>query len=197
MTRAEWAHAYEMAWKNYYTDEHVATILKRAVATGASAGNTLFLVTWFKGCTQIENVHPLEGGFLRLKFRRDRRSGLPLDPVWRFYPKYWLETVSKQYRWVSMYVRLRKIYLKIKHDPARRQYTDLALTPVSDEDVATLEMFNNTGAQAFVSQQRRLDKLSHGGDHAPSLQPATDAGAPGVQPDAARLAPDAQRRVAH
>jgi len=44
MTRAEWAHAYEMAWKNYYTDEHVETILKRAVATGASAGNTLFLV---------------------------------------------------------------------------------------------------------------------------------------------------------
>jgi hypothetical protein len=97
-----------------------------------------------------------------------------------------------------MYVRLRKIYLKIKHDPARRQYTDLALTPVSDEDIETLEMFNNTGAQAFVSQQRRLDKLSHGGgEHAPSLQPATDAGAPGVQPNAVTLAPEAQRRVAH
>jgi hypothetical protein len=197
MTRAEWAHAYEMAWKNYYTDEHVDTILKRAVATGASAGNTLFLVTWFKGCTQIENVHPLEGGFLRLKFRRDRRSELPIEPMWKFYPKYWLETASKQYRWISMYVRLRKIYLKIKHDPARKEYTDLALTPGSDDDIETLEMFNNTGAQAFVSQQRRLDKISHGGDHATPLQPVTETGAPSVQSDAVALAPDAPRPAVH
>ena len=195
MSRAEWAHAYEMAWKNYYTDEHVGTILRRAVATGASGGNTLFLVTWFKGCTQIENVHPLEGGFLRMKYRRDRRSELPLEPVWRFYPKYWLETAAKQYRWISMYVRLRKIYLAIKHDPARKQYTDVALTLASDDDTETLEMFNNTGAQAFVSQQRRLDKLSHGGGVAPSIQPATPE-TPGIQPEQVTLAPDAPRATA-
>jgi len=183
MTRQEWAHAYDMAWKNYYTPEHVETILRRAVATRASGGNTLFLVTWFKGCTQIENVHPLEGGFLRMKFRRDRRSSMPLEPVWSFYPKFWLETVSKQYRWLSMYARLRMIYLAIKRNPARHEYTDLALTPVRDDDSQTLEMFNNSGAQAFVSQQRRLDKLSHGGaEHAPSS----------LVPDPAELAPALQ-----
>jgi radical SAM superfamily enzyme YgiQ (UPF0313 family) len=192
MTRAEWAYAYDMAWKNYYTPEHVETILRRAIATKASAGNTLFLVTWFKGCTQIENVHPLEGGFLRLKFRRDRRSTMSLEPAWSFYPKYWLETVTKQYRWVSMYVRLRKIYLGIKRDPARHAYTDLALTPVRDDDSETLEMFNNVGAQAFVSQERRLENFRHGRGATPlPLAPEPADLAPELQAKQAPLAADA------
>ena len=94
--------------------------------TGASASNALFLITWFKGCIDIENVHPLEGGFLRMKFRRDRRPALPIEPVWSFYPKYWLETVAKQCRWASLYLRLRLIYLRIKHDPKQA-----ANTPIS------------------------------------------------------------------
>jgi hypothetical protein len=164
MSREEWARAYQMAWDNYYTPEHVETILRRAVATKASGGNTLFLVTWFKGCTHIENVHPLEGGFLRMKYRHDRRSELPIEPVWKFYPKYWAETVSKQFQWISMYLKLRRTYLAIKRDPNKHAYMDQALTPVADDDTETLEMFNNAGAQAFVSQRRRLDHISHGGE---------------------------------
>ena len=190
MSREEWVRAYQMAWDHYYTPEHVETILRRAVATGASGGNTLFLVTWFKGCTHIENVHPLEGGFLRMKYRRDRRSELPLEPVWAFYPKYWFETVSKQVQWVSMYLRLRWIYLGIKKDPNRKNYMDLALTPVADDETETLEMFNNAGAKAFVSQTRRLDKIAHG-EAAPSLLPTADdevsSVAPGQVPDAAAV----------
>jgi hypothetical protein len=171
-----------MAWDNYYTPEHVET--------GASGGNTLFLVTWFKGCTHIENVHPLEGGFLRIKFRHDRRSELPIEPVWRFYPKYWFETVRKQVQWISMYLRLRWIYLAIKRDSNKRAYTDLALTPPNEDDIENLEIFNNAGAQAFVSQQRRLDKIAHG---APSLTPTAADETATVQPD---LLADVRRTVA-
>ncbi len=192
MSREEWARAYQMAWDNYYTPEHVETVLRRAVATGASGGNTLFLVTWFKGCTHIENVHPLEGGFLRMKYRRDRRSELPLEPVWAFYPKYWLETVSKQVRWVSMYVKLRLIYLAIKKDPNKKSYMDQALTPVADDETETLEMFNNAGAQAFVSQKKRLDKIAHG-EQAPSLTPTADDEVSSVAPGHTTDAPDAKR----
>ena len=196
MTRQEWAHAYEMAWKNYYTPEHVETILRRAVATRASGGNTLFLVTWFKGCTQIENVHPLEGGFLRMKFRRDRRSDLPLEPAWAFYPKYWFETLVKQYRWVSMYLRLRWIYVAIKRDPDKHAYTDLALTEPKDDDVETLEMFRNEKAQAFVSQRKRLDKIAHGEAEAgASLTPAANDEVATVAPSASPVEPDVTRAV--
>jgi len=188
MSREEWASAYQMAWDNYYTIDHVKTILRRAAATESSASNTLFLVTWFKGCTHIENVHPLEGGFLRMKHRHDRRPELPVEPVWSFYPKYWLETLSKQCRWVSMYARMRWIYMGIKRDPNKLAYMDQALTPVADGDTETLEMFNNAGAQAFVSQRRRLDNISHGGEvtgePAPSVAPAA-GDMPGLAPGSA------------
>ena len=69
-----------------------------------------------------------------MKFRRERRPTLPMEPVWSFYPKYWFETVAKQYRWISLYLRLRMIYLPIKRDPKKHDYTDLALTPVEENE---------------------------------------------------------------
>ena len=80
--REEWEHAYRKAWKRYYTDEHSETVMRRAAALRHSS-NALFLITWFKGSIEIENIHPLESGFMRLKFRRDRRPTLPIEPVWR------------------------------------------------------------------------------------------------------------------
>jgi hypothetical protein len=156
MSREEWDRAYKLAWKNYYTPEHMETILRRAVATRASGGNTAFLLTWFTGCIQIENVHPLEGGFFRLKYRRDRRSTLPKHSVWTFYPRYVAESVAKQFRWISLYASVRKLYVRIKKDPKRFDYTDVALTTPTDDDVDTLEMFSSNDAHAYVDQERRL-----------------------------------------
>ncbi len=137
MSRAEWDRAYREAWKTYYTLDHAETILRRAVATRANASNALFLMTWFKGCIDIEGIHPLEGGFLRLKFRRQRRPGLPVVPAWRFYPAYGVETLVKLARWATLYVRLRRIYLRVRKDPQRLAYTDVALAPVTDEATET------------------------------------------------------------
>jgi radical SAM superfamily enzyme YgiQ (UPF0313 family) len=139
MSRAEWERAYRVAWETYYTDEHIETVLRRTAATRANAGNALFLVTWFKGCIDFEGVHPLEGGFLRLKSRRDRRPGLPIEPGWRFYPVHLAETVGKLARWIRLYLRLRGTYLRIKRDPRRLEYTDLALRPVAEGEIEAPE----------------------------------------------------------
>src|SRR5215475_9527178 len=67
MSPEECAQAYRMAWNVYYSPKHVETVLRRAAATNISPGKTLFLLVWFKGCITIEGIHPLEGGYLRLK----------------------------------------------------------------------------------------------------------------------------------
>ena len=54
--------------------------MRRAVATGISPGKMMFLLIWFYGCVTLEKIHPLEGGYLRRKVRRDRRPGLPFEP---------------------------------------------------------------------------------------------------------------------
>jgi radical SAM superfamily enzyme YgiQ (UPF0313 family) len=156
MTRAEWERAYRLAWDTYYSVDHVETILRRAAAKRLNAGNILFLITWFKGSFHIEKVHPLESGFFRMKFRRDRRSDMPIEPAWLFYPKFAWETLHKQVQWLSLYLRLRVRYLKIKRDPNKFAYTDLALSPVTDEEVTTHELFQSDAAQAFLAEQQRI-----------------------------------------
>jgi hypothetical protein len=92
---------------------------------------------------------------LRYKFRRDRRPGLPIEPRCKFYPKYALESAVKMAKWFKLWARLRGVYVKIKHDPKKWEYTDLALTPVTDEEVETLEIFHTHSAPAFVAQEQK------------------------------------------
>lgn len=160
MTREEWAYAYRESWRRYYTFEHCERIMRRAAAL-RPFGNVLFTLTWFKASFELENVHPVESGFLRLKFRRDRRPTMPIEPMLVFYPKYFAEIARKVWGWASLYVRLRMIYLRIKHDPKRYEFTDLAISPVEDDEVETHEMFHSDAARAYVSQEQRLEKIIH------------------------------------
>jgi len=165
MSREEWDRAYKMAWQRYYTIEHVETILRRAVAARIGAGNVLFLITWFMGSINIEHIHPLEGGFLRLKFRRDRRPGFAMEPIWLFYPKYFAGAASKLVRWVSLYIKLRRIYLRIKSNPDCFAYTDTATTAVASDEAETHELFDTAAARAYVEQAKRVKRAQDGHAH--------------------------------
>ena len=163
-TCEQWSEAYRAAWQRYYTNEHIETILKRVASVGANASNALFLITWFKGSIDFEHIHPLESGFMRKKSRLDRRPTLPAEPVWRFYPRYWTEIATVQ--WVSLYLRLRRKYLAIKHDPNRTAYTDLAMTPVSDDEAETHELFQTDVAKAFIGHQQHVKSVQAGAEAA-------------------------------
>jgi hypothetical protein len=150
---------HRLAWQRYYTAEHIETVLKRVASAGANASNALFLITWFKGSIDFENIHPLESGFLRRKFRRDRRPTFAVEPIWRFYPAYYAETVVKLARWGMLYLRLRRVYLRIKRNPDRFAYTDLAMSPVADGDAETPELLGTEAARAYVTNAQRLQKI--------------------------------------
>jgi radical SAM family protein len=160
MSKAEWENAYLTAWKTYYTLEHIETILRRLVAKKGRAANAIVLMMWFMSAIHLEGVHPLESGVFRLKFRRDRRPGLPREPVWKFYPRYWTESVVKLGRLAILYGRIRRIYKRIKEDPKRFKYMDVALTPVTDHDTEDLEMFHTPSAPAFVAQEQRRQQVN-------------------------------------
>lgn len=145
MSRAEWEHVYRLAWQTYYTREHMETVLRRLAATGGSATNAVFLLTWFKHSIDNEKIHPLEGGLFRMKFRRDRRPGLRILPRWQFYPWYIADFARKFIRGSELFLWLRRTYVRIKRDPKKREYMDAALTPVTDDDVNTLELFRRAG----------------------------------------------------
>jgi hypothetical protein len=160
MTHAEWEEAYRESWTRYYSYEHCERVMRRAAAL-KNFGNVLFVLTWFKASFELENCHPVESGLIRLKTRRDRRPSMPVEPVWQFYPKYWAELARKTYGWVSIYVRLRRKYLAIKYDPKRYEYSDLAIQPVTDDEIETHQMFHTDAARAYVETERRIDKAIH------------------------------------
>ena len=162
MSTEEWTFAYHDAWRRYYSDEHCEKIMRRAAAIRQSFSSTLLAITWFKGCLELENVHPVEGGMVRLKSRRDRRPTMPMESIWTFYPKFFGEVIGKTARWASLYLKLRKMYVAIKRDPKRYAYTDLAITPVTEDEVETHEMFQNNAARSYVESERRIAKIVHG-----------------------------------
>jgi hypothetical protein len=176
MSKQEWAYAYQESWKRYYSYAHCERVMRRAAALRAF-GNDLFVLTWFKASFDLENCHPVESGIIRLKSRRDRRPIMPVEPIWTFYPKYLAELARKTVGWISIYLRLRRIYLSIKYDPKRYEYTDLAISPFTEDEIATHEMFHTDEARAYIESERRIDKIIHGG--------TTVSPAPRVREDAA------------
>jgi radical SAM superfamily enzyme YgiQ (UPF0313 family) len=147
MSRAQWERVYEEAWKAYYSTPHMETVMRRAVATGSNAGNMLVLLTWYWGCIELEKIHPLQGGYLRRKYRKERRPTLPLESPLVFYPRYVTEIVWKHLRLAKQIWRLGMFRRKLKRDPNARNYTDLALTPVTGDEFETYEMFSPAKAR--------------------------------------------------
>lgn len=161
MSRQQWEKVYADAWLQYYTPAHVETIMRRAAVTGISTANILLLVTWFVGSVTIEGVHPLEGGGVRRKYRHARRPELGLENPFVFYPRYWGETAGKLVAWAALYLKFGMVLRKVDKDPAKADYTDVALTPVSAQE-EELEMFQSSDAQAWLSQEKRIDRVRHG-----------------------------------
>src|SRR5262249_10380404 len=125
---AESEDAYRSAWESFYEPEHIRTILRRAAASQRSRPSTvLSTLLWFKLVSAWEGVHPLEGGALRLKFRRDRRFGLPHEHALLFYPRYFAETVGKAWRYWSAYRECKTILKEVLAAPDRWAYTDVAI----------------------------------------------------------------------
>jgi hypothetical protein len=157
MSTEEWQRAYRLAWETYYTPEHIETILRRAVATRLNTGSMALLLLWFSASVALEKIHPLESGVIRIKSRRDRRPGLPIESPFVFYPKYAADFVVKHVKMARLLWRTLALARQIKADPKSRSYTDIALTPPSIGDLDALEMFKiSDGARAAASKAKRL-----------------------------------------
>jgi hypothetical protein len=146
MSHEEWQGIYHRVWDAYYTPDHVERVMRRAAACGMSAGNVMFYCLWFYGCKTLEGVHPLEGGYLRRMYRRDRRPGLPREWPVLFHAKYLRHVWRSHMGIISLLRRFNKVRKAIKADPNRRAYTDLALTPVEETDAELLDLFSVTDA---------------------------------------------------
>jgi len=160
MSDDDWHRAYRMAWDTYFSPEHCETLLKRARADGLPLGKIVGTMTWFYGSVLYEGVHPLESGFFRMKFRRDRRPGMPIENPLTFYPKYAYGLVSRFLSLVRLFKGYRKIRRRLEADPETLNYTDASLTPVTDTELAEMELYTATEAARAAADKATRKKKS-------------------------------------
>ena len=129
MSKETWMQVYGDAWKRYYTDEHVETIMRRAVVSGINRTKILDSLTIFSGSARIEGVHPLQFGFLRRKIRTQRRYGMRIVNPLAFYPWRAFDFLKVSSQWLRLMWRYRRIMARVVADPASRTHSDEALRP--------------------------------------------------------------------
>ncbi len=158
MADGEWEEAYHAAWRSFYAWDHIETMSRRGATAAKQKGMNIDEIIEFYSMYVVERLHPLEGGILRKKFRRDRRPGLPRANPLVFYPAYALETAVKMAKFAYYYWRAHRIHRRVYADPDHRAYTDLALTPPTPEEFAELGLFTETtGADAAIRRKQALD----------------------------------------
>jgi hypothetical protein len=142
MSTAEWEKLYRDAWKAFYSLDHIETVLRRAVATGIDVTNMMVLMLWFHFCIVYEKIDPLQGGYLRRKYRKDRRPTLPTESPFVFYPRYAADLVHKHFKMAQLAWRFHWFKKRLERDTGARNYSDVALTPDTDDRSELLEVLS-------------------------------------------------------
>ena len=136
----EWQRIYDRAWRQYYSAAHIETLLRRAVADGLPVKRLMLSLVVFSGMPLIENIHPLQGGYLRRKIRRTRRPGSPPDSTALFYVRYWTELLVKLARLGALFWRIDRIRRRVLREHTQDGYTDLAIAKLPQEQENQLEL---------------------------------------------------------
>ena len=156
MSAAEWEDIYRRAWHLYYSPEHIETLIKRAVASGIHTKRITRMIFYFYASHAYERVHPLQGGIIRRKRRRQRRPGFPRENLIRFFVRRVREIVMTYQPGLWFLWRLGRLRRKIEKAPASKCYTDIALTPIAapefDDD---LELYHATDSARRALDQAR------------------------------------------
>lgn len=140
MTDEEWETVYREAWHAFYTPQHMKTILRRTAAGNGDLYEMSLLLGWFLLSIRFEGVHPLESGLWRMKFRADRRSGMPLESPLQFYPRYMEHFVWKLWHRIGWILRLTWMRWCVEWDLNKKRYRDVSLTPAAEVDLERLDL---------------------------------------------------------
>lgn len=156
MSKEEWQRTYRSAWKQYYTEEHIERVLRRAALKDQDIYKVMFLLLCLGGSIALEGIHPLEAGMFRRKVRRMRRPGMPLENPLIFYPRRVWEIASLSVRWMNLVWKFFRILRRVQVQPQQPGEVDLAMIPVDeqkDEDLTLLQVYRDHIPVSHIAKQ--------------------------------------------
>jgi radical SAM superfamily enzyme YgiQ (UPF0313 family) len=156
MSKEEWQRTYRNAWRQYYTEEHIERVLRRAAVKDQDIYKVMFLLLCLSGSIALEGIHPLEAGMFRRKVRRMRRPGMPLENPLIFYPRRAWEIASLSVRWMNLVWKFFRILRRVQAQPQQPGEVDLAMIPVDeqkDEDLTLVQVYRDHIPVSHIANQ--------------------------------------------
>ena len=146
MTKDEWQGVYDWAWPQYYSLEHMETLMRRGAADGLPVTRLMHSLLMFRAIPMVEGVHPLQGGYFRRKIRSTRRPGSPKDNTLLFYIRHFADSASKAVRILHLLWKMDRIRRRVLREHAVTPYTDIAIAKLDREHEDQLEFMQERPA---------------------------------------------------
>ena len=149
MSGEEWSQVYRDAWARYYTDAHVETVLRRAVASGLKTRKIADVMTAFssapRGSRAFTRCNAASSGA-----RSGRAAGMACRSSirWSFYPKRAVEFVSAVAQWLSVGLR----YHRDQEARRRRSFEPKTYVDDATRVLSIEEMENDELVAAFADK---------------------------------------------
>ena len=153
MTDEEWDWVYREFHRRYYTFEHMTTILRRMVALGSGRKiATINRLVAYRESVRVEGMSMVESGYIRIRRRRQRRSGMKIESPLVFYPWHWWLRLRSSAVQLTTFARLRLIMRGIERDPNRFAYTDAAIAAPTG-DIAHEDLITSTRVTDYARKR--------------------------------------------
>ncbi len=112
MTGREWLEAYRAAWRDFYSFEAMRDTLLRA--NHRTYWGLFKNFIWYRAA-MIEDAHPMITGFVRIKDRRERRRGFPVEGR-RAHLRRRLPQILRQLRaYLRLFLEMEELWLQTRH----------------------------------------------------------------------------------
>jgi radical SAM superfamily enzyme YgiQ (UPF0313 family) len=108
MSTEEWTAAYRDAWKAFYSFDHMKQALLRQNPHTYWGMFKCFL--WYRA-SMVEGTHPMVTGFFRLKDRRSRRPGFPIESRWQFFRRRLRENAAMTLGYAKLALEMQELWL--------------------------------------------------------------------------------------
>jgi radical SAM superfamily enzyme YgiQ (UPF0313 family) len=108
MSAQEWMAAYRDAWSSFYSFDHMRRALLRQNPHTYWGMFKCFL--WYRA-SMVEGTHPMVTGFFRLKDRRSRRPGFPLEGRWQFFRRRLRESAQISIAYAKLLLEMQELWL--------------------------------------------------------------------------------------
>ena len=112
MTKDELVQAYRNAWDQFYSTDHMVTVLKGWRRDWHDYWNRLFFFAAYLYASRIERLHPMNCGFWTVRRRDDRRSGFPREALLPFWLKRCKTLALRVVGLVKLFFQLEEVWLR-------------------------------------------------------------------------------------